>query len=260
MADEFEQEVEQPIQEEVNSEVEQQEPVQAQDAQPEPVEEETTASSEDTNTDTQPKDNAEWAKRRIENKRLKEAVNRSEVDQTYLDKLLGVTSPDVYSNQSQQVKFTEDTDLDTVNKTVNYALAEAASAKAEANRNRRETEDMIAEQAYPELKSDPLFQQLVAEKRLSSEVLGHRRRTIDICREVDTLLSQRDQRAAAQAEVKTQQRMVNKQTATAEVNTSSSQGRSTFNQNELRQRIHRGDRDALSESIKNTILADIDIT
>lgn len=259
MADEQmgEEVVEQTTQDEPQSEVQEDDRPQDQ----EPVERETTASQEETNADPEPpKDNAAWAAMRVENKRLKQALEETGVDSEYLEQLQQVTR----QNPQQQPGYkqvTNDSDVETVTSSINSAnhiayqtRQEIAQLKAEI----REREDREAEYAYPELKTDPLFQQIVAEKRLAAEVLGRRRPTLEIAREVKNLLSRREEQVTAQAMEQGKKQVLAKQQATMEAKTVTSSGQSSYDDEDLRSRARRGDRAAQEQLVKDKLLAGLD--
>lgn len=213
-----------------------------------------------------PKENTAWAAQRVELKRLKEenermqrALDESGVDADYLRSLEEVTQGQQYQPNIQQV--TPDSEVDQIYGAVNSASREAAQARLELQQLRnqmREQEDRLAEAEYPELKTDPAFQQLVAEKRLASEVVGKPRPTREIAREVKKLLSRRDEQVAEQARVETENRTLARQQATTEAKTETTGGSSSTTDEELRFRMRKGDRAASEQVIKDKLLADLD--
>lgn len=222
-----------------------------------PVETETTAQS---NEEVQPpKDNAAWAAMRVENKKLKEALHETGVDAEYLERLKGVLQPQQVPQGYRAV--TQDDDLGAVTQSINQAQQTAYITRQEiANlRNElREREDREAEAAYPELKSDPVFQQIVAEKKLAAEITGRKRPTAEIAREVRNLLSRRDQQVSAQAQEDAKASMLAKEQATREARTSPSNGQSSYDVDALKQRARRGDRAAQEQLVKDRLLGGMD--
>lgn len=238
-----------------------QEEVATPQAKEKPAESETaeeTQSNEEVE-DSTPKDNKAWAAMRVENKKLKEQLEETGVDAEYLEQLKNVTrGQDVKGPNPQAI--TEDTEYGTAIQGINEARQLAYQTRqelAQLKRERLEAEDREAENAYPGLKSDQLFQQMVAEKRLASEVMGRHRPTIEIAREVDKILSRRGQQVQAQATEEAERRQAEKQTATAQPQTSTSQGNSGYDSDSVRKGVRKGDRTAQTEMAKG-IIADLD--
>lgn len=259
MADQTEKQVtEQTVQDKPISKDQVQEPGQAQENEQKPVETETTVKSNDN--PEPPKDNVAWAAMRVENKRLKQALEQSGADADYLNRLHQVTKPQPdYQPQPQIV--TENDELPRVTAAINQSQRATYQTRQELAQLRhqiRESEDREAEMLYPELKTDKAFQQLVAEKRLASEILGKHRRTAEICAEVDKVLSRRDEQVKVQTRQETEQQLMEKQRVTAEARTTSSIGKSSIADEELRLRARKGDIDAQTELVKKNLLAGMD--
>lgn len=208
--------------------------------------------------DAPPKDNKAWAALRVENKQLKKAVEESGVDAEYLEQLRGINKP--VEVQPQYKQITPDTDLDTVTQTINQAQHEAYQSRQEIARMRaqmEEREDLDAMQAYPRLKTDDVFQQIVAEKKLAARVLGRNRSTLEIAREVDKLLSRSEEQVALRAGEEAVARETAKRQASTEVQSNTSSGRSAYTNDELSLRARKGDRSAQVEKAK-ALIADLD--
>ena len=251
-------EAEQTVQDNPMSEEPQTEPEEVQEEVQEPVETETT---EETNDSPKtPKDNAAWAAMRVENKKLKKALEQSGVDAEYLERLEQATSNQpAYSQQPQQV--TEDDELPRVTGAINQTQQQVFQTHKELinlKNQIRESEDREAEMLYPDLKTDKVFQQLVSEKRLASEVFGKHRRTAEICAEVNKLLSRRDDQVKAQTRQETEKQMLEKQRVTAETHSISSDGHSSATDEELRTRVRKGDQEAVTELVKKKLLGGMD--
>jgi hypothetical protein len=237
--------------EEATSEVE--------EIQQDPVESETTdlePSTEEQNEDTAPKDNKAWAAMRAELKRLKEAEAHSNVDADYLRELETLTGREQY--QPPRIDPQQYEEMDETQRQILEAREEARRARLEVNNFRRESEDRLAEERFPELKTDPLFKQLVAEKRLVSEVMQKGKTTLQIATEVSNLLGKQRQQSELVAEESVRQQQAQKAVATSEGATAPSGGRSTFNDEETRQRIARGDQQFTTEHLKNKYLEGLD--
>ena len=259
MADKMETpETEQTVQDNPMSEEPQTESEETQEAVQELVETETTEEINDS--PKAPKDNAAWAAMRVENKKLKKALEQSGVDAEYLERLeQATTTQPSYSQQPQQV--TEDDELPIVTGAINQTQQRVFQTHRELVNLRnqiRESEDREAEMLYPDLKTDKVFQQLVSEKRLASEVLGKHRRTAEICAEVSKILSRRDDQVKAQTRQETEQQLLEKQRATAEVRSTSTEGQSSSNDEELRRRVRKGDQEAATEVVKKKLLVGMD--
>lgn len=230
------------------------------ESQEEVVDQQPTQTQESPETDTgknevedqPPKENAAWAAMRAENKRLKEAVG---VDPAYLNKLRSATSNEpVFAQRANPVN--PDSDYEQVTNSLNWTQQQAVHANNEIANLKNQLEkqqDREAEDAYPELKTDPVFQQIVAEKKLAARVLGHDITTREIAGQVKKLLSRRESQVVAQTEAQTQQRMVAKQAAMAEPKGTTTGGSSTASSEELRQRVRKGDMSAATEVAKGLI-------
>jgi hypothetical protein len=231
---------------------------QTQEEVQEPVETETTVEPNDS--PEVPKDNAAWAAMRVENKKLKQALEQSGADAEYLDRLKQATSLQPYvSRQPQQV--TENDELPKVTGAINTTQQQVFQTHQELinlKNQIRESEDREAEMLYPDLKTDKAFNQLVSEKRLASEVLGKHRRTAEICAEVSKLLSRRDDQVKAQTRQDTEKQLLEKQRATAEIKSTSSDGRSTADDEEQRMKIRRGDMEATQDMVKKKLMTGMD--
>lgn len=200
-----------------------------------------------------PKDNAAWAAMRAENKRLKDAV--SSVDPAYLESLRGATSPQTYTPQPVP-QVTGDADYTQVTQSVNYANSQAARANQELSRLRNQMElqqDREAERAYPQLKTDKVFQQIVSEKKLTARVLGHDRTTLEIADEVDRLFNKRDEQVVAQTAETTKKQMLERQVISSEPRGTTSGGESSTKSEERRMKVRKGDMDAQTEVAKDLI-------
>lgn len=204
-----------------------------------------------------PKDNAAWAKMRTENKRLKEVLDT--VDPEYLDRLKGATQPQTYQQQQVQ-QITGDADYEQVTQSINYANSAAARAQQQVAQLQQQIElqqDREAERAFPELKSDKAFQQIVAEKKLAARVLGHQRTTLEIAEEVSSLLGKREEQIAVQAAQKQKDQMIQAQAISSEPRGKTTGGRSLVQDDELRNRVRRGDSEATTEVARN-LIADLE--
>lgn len=204
-----------------------------------------------------PKDNAAWAAMRTENKRLKHALD--EVDPTYLQNLRSMTGPQqVVAPQVSQLG--EDADYSRVTQTVNLTQQQLAQLQAQNQRLQNQLElqqDRIAEEAFPELRADKVFQQLVAEKKLVARVTGRDVTTLDLAREVKKQLERREQQVVVQTQQATKQQILDKQAAVADAKGQTTGGQSTISKEELRTRVRRGDSSAEFETSKN-LIADLE--
>ena len=205
-----------------------------------------------------PKDNAAWAKMRTENKRLKEALGG--VDPAYLEKLQQANTPVEYSNQ-QVPQVSGDADYSQVTQGLNWTAAQAAEARRETAKLRQQLElqqDREAERAYPELKTDKGFQQIVAEKKLAARVLGHDRTTLEIADEVAKLLGKREAQVAAKTAEATKEQLIQRQAISSEPKGRTTSGKqSTESDEELRGRVRKGNPDAEAELAKK-LIADLE--
>lgn len=204
-----------------------------------------------------PKDNAAWAALRVENKRLKEVV--AEVDPEYLNMLRGAVRPQEY-NQPEFNPVSDDTDYSEVTNRLNWTQQQAVQANQQISRlqNQLETQqDRMAEEAYPELKTDKEFQQIVAEKKLAARVLGRDVTTMEIARDVKKLLSRRDEQISVQAAQDARREVAEKQVATAEARGQSSAGKPMEDDESLRMRVRKGDSDAQTQVAKG-LIADLE--
>lgn len=228
-------------------------PVQ-EDQQPE-----TETGNNEVIEDAAPKDNKAWAAMRVENKKLKEALEETGVDAEYLEQLKAVTrGQDVRIPLPQQI--TEDTDYGTAIQGINEARQLSYQTRqelAQLRAERREAEDREAENAFPSLRTDKVFQSIVAEKRLAAEIMGRRRPTIEIAREVDAILNRRAQQIQAQASEEAGAREAAKHVATREPQTTTTQGVSSYHNEDARNRVRKGDRAAQVEMAKG-LIADLD--
>lgn len=252
-----------PNEEGVNEEVEQttqESPAEAE--QPEAEVQESSEESENINNDEAPKQNEAWAKMRVqqreleeENAKLKSALEESGVDAEYLEQLREV-SRQVPQQEPKQVNVSPDTDLSEVTGAINQTGQTAAAAFQEVQRLKqeiREREDSEALSQFPELSKDPMFEQMVAEKRLANEVMGRRVPTVEIARQVKKQLDYYRNQTQAETEQQTKERVQQKQTATAQPQTSTSGGQSSQADEELRNRVRKGDPTALTERNKDLI-------
>jgi hypothetical protein len=225
--------VDQPQSEPETQETENQEPESAQSAE--------DTDTQLTNNDDVPDKNAAWAAMRAENKRLKDALEESGVDEQYLADLRGLSR---HTPDYQPTQVTPDDDYDKVTGTINQTNQVAASAYREVNQLKntlREMEDRQAEMEYPELRTDPHFQQMVAERRLAMEIAGKRVATADIAKSVKRQLDLYREQISAQTREQVKQRQTEKQQAIAQPQTQSTQGKSSMTDEELRMRVRRGD-------------------
>lgn len=224
--------------------------------QQQPTEQSTEPETVNEVDDRPPKDNAAWAAMRAENKRLKEAVET--VDPEYLEKLRGAVAPqEPYAPQFNPV--TDDADYSEVTQRLNWTQQQALNAQQQLARMQQQLElqqDRQAEEAFPELKSDKEFQQLVAEKKLAARVLGREATTLEIARSVKKLLSRREEQVAVQTAQDTKQRIIEKQAAIAE-----GKGQSITNLSQddesLRMRVRQGDQSA-QEEVAKRLIADLE--
>ncbi len=204
-----------------------------------------------------PKDNAAWAKMRTENKRLKEALDST--DPKYLESLRGAVGPQEYPQQTVP-QVTQDADYTEVTRGVNFANAQAVQARRETAQLRNQLElqqDREAERAYPELKTDKVFQQIVAEKKLAARVLGHDRTTIEIAEEVSRLLGKREEQVVAKTAEETKEQILQRDVISKEPKGQTTSGRSPTDKEELKRRVHKGDAEAETEVAKD-IIADLE--
>lgn len=202
--------------------------------------------------DNPPKDNAAWAALRVENKRLKEAI--STVDPEYLEKLRGANAQQDYNPQYQELN--DDVEYSQVTKAVNSAQAEAIRANQRIAKLQAQLElqqDRQAEEAFPELKSDKVFQQIVAEKKLAARVLGHDRTTLEIAREVHNLLKRKEEQVVAQTTQTVKQQQVESRQAIADARGVTTNGRSSVADEEMRVRLRKGDTQALEDTARRII-------
>lgn len=204
-----------------------------------------------------PKDNAAWAAMRAENKRLKEAV--ADVDPEYLNMLRGAVGPQEYQ-QPQYTPVQDDADYTEVTSRLNWTQQQALQANHQIAKLQNQLElqqDRMAEEAYPELKTDKVFQQLVAEKKLAARVLGKDVTTSEIARGVKKLLDRREEQVAVQAAQSAKQEVIEKQAATAEARGQSSAGKPAEDDESLRIRVRKGDSDAQTQVAKG-LIADLE--
>jgi hypothetical protein len=226
------------------------------DQQPEPKTESPESETGTNEVGEAPKENAAWAAMRTENKRLKEAVG---VDPEYLKSLHGAVSSQELPNQ-QIPQVTGDADYTQVTQGVNWANSQAAQARRETAQLRNQLElqqDREAERAYPELKTDKGFQQVVAEKKLAARVLGHDRTTLEIADEVAKLLGRREEQVKVQAAQDTKEQILQRQVISSEPKGQTSSGKSATTNEDLRKRVRKGDTEAETEMAKG-LIADLE--
>lgn len=247
-----------------SSQVQDQEPGQVQELEQQPSESETDVNQNEV--EQPPKDNAAWAAMRAENKRLKTVLEQSGVDAQYLETLRSATRPQVPQYDFSTPVLTPDDDMDKFTSTINATHTETQQLRNElySVRNElREREDREAEIAFPQLKSDADFQALVAEKKLAYEMLRRmnpglpRKTTSDFATEANRLLGKRVQQATIQAEQQAEQRLIQKQQAIIEPQSSSTQGESSIKNDELRRKVRLGDQSAEVDMAKK-LIADLD--
>ena len=225
------------------------------EAEAQTVETETTQINE---AEEAPKANAAWAAMRTENKQLRQLAEAVTQDQEYFQRLHDANRYIPQPRQPMQV--TEDAEYPQTVQAINQANQIATQAQQELYQLRqqlRERDDREAERMYPELKTDVLFQQLVAEKKLTSEVLGRPRQTIEIAEEVRKILGKRELEISAKVEQETKQKVIEKQIATAEARTTTTSGAPSTDDEELRFKVRKGDRNAQIERAKR-LIADLD--
>lgn len=211
-----------------------------------------------------PKENAAWAAKRVENKKLKEENERlkealGSTDPKYLESLRGAVTPQEYP-QEQVPQVSGDADYNQVIQGVNYANAQAARARQENAKLQNQLElqqDREAERVYPEFKTDKVFQQIVAEKKLVARVLGHDRTTIEIAEEVARLLNKREEQVAIKASEETKAQILERQAISSEPKGQTTGGRPSADSEDLRMRVRKGDQKAQEEVAKN-IIADLE--
>lgn len=224
----------------------------ADQPQPEEAESPETETGENEVDDKPPKDNAAWAAMRTENKRLKEAIK--EVDPEYIEKLQSAFSQPQNYPQPQQVP--EDAEYGQVTQGLNYAQQQAAQANQRISQLQAQLErqqDAQAEDAYPELRTNKVFQQLVAEKKLAARVLGNDRTTIEIAKEVKRLLDRTVEQTAVATEKAVKQQELEKRAAIAEGKGTSTSGKPKEDDESLKNRVRHGDMEAQSEVAKRII-------
>lgn len=254
--------VEQTTQDSPESEAPEQDPGQDQAQEQQPSEAETDADQSETNeVEDTPKDNAAWAKMRVENKQLKQALEQSGVDAEYLDQLRQASQP-VSADYSQATTQVDDSaEYGQVTQAVNTAQSLSAQAMAEIRELKNQLEnqqDMAARQKYPDLFKNPEFEAIVAEKKLVARMLGKNRTTTEIADEASRLFSKSIEKAQAQATEQAEVRQTQKTQAVAQPQTTTSAGTGTGDsKDELRMRVRRGDRDA-QEAVAKNLIADLD--
>lgn len=239
----------------------QEQPVVQPEAQPQESPETETGKNE---VGEAPKDNAAWAAKRVENKKLKEENERlkealDSTDPKYLESLRGAVGPQEYP-QEQIPQVSGDADYTQVTQGVNYANAQALRARQETAQLRNQLElqqDREAERAYPQLKTDKVFQQIVAEKKLAARVLGHDRTTIEIAEEVERLLNKHEEQVVAKASEETKAQILERQAISSEPKGQTTGGQSSTSNEDLRMRVRKGDQKAQEEVAKN-IIADLE--
>jgi len=218
-----------------------------------------SAETTDTNNeiDEVPKDNAAWAKMRTENKRLKEVVDT--IDPSYLESLRGATAPQPVTTPYTTPVLPEDAEYNQVTQNVNWANQQVANTNRQVARLQQLElqQDREAERAYPELKTDKVFQQIVAEKKLAARVLGHDRTTMEIADEVSRLLGRREEQISAKVAQQTKNQILQRQVISSEPKGQTTGGQSGQGSEDLRLRVRRGDSGAATEVAKN-LIADLE--
>lgn len=226
--------------------------------QPEVQTQETLESETSTNEVSEaPKDNKAWAAMRAENKRLKDAV--SNVDPKYLENLHSAVShqPDFTQNVPQ---VQGDAEYGQVTQGVNWAAQQSAIANQKINKLQNQIElqqDREAERAFPELKSNKVFQQIVAEKKLVARTLGIDRTTYEIAQEVEDLLGKHEEQVVVKATQDATNKVLQRQAISSEPRGTSSGGRSAITNDDLRMKVRKGDSQAQTEVAKS-IIADLE--
>jgi hypothetical protein len=211
-----------------------------------------------------PKENAAWAAQRVANKKLAEENERlkkavSTVDPAYLETLRSAVSP-LDSTPPQVPQVQGDAEYGQVTQNLNWAAQQAALSRQEVNKLRQQMElqqDREAERAFPELKSDKVFQQIVSEKKLAARMLGYDRTTYEIAQEVQDLLGKREEQVVAKATENATKQVLQRQAISSEPRGTTSGGRSTVTNDELRTKVRQGDSQAQTEVAKN-IIADLE--
>lgn len=234
----------------------QSEPQEVEQPQEDPESAPQAEDTDETLTNEVPDKNAAWAAMRAENAKLKRALEDTGVDPQYLEDLRQVTQ---HSPEYQPSQITPDDDYDKVTGAVNQTSQVASSALREASMAKkmmREMEDRMAEMEYPELRTDPGFQQLVAERRLALEITGKRQPTVEIARSIKKQLDRYREQVVAQTTQQQQERQTAKQQATAQPQTQTSSGRSAMTDDELRHRFRKGDESA-QMAVADQIIGDL---
>lgn len=226
------------------------------ESEQQPTETETVAQDqvtegEETNEEQAPKDNAAWAKMRVENKRLKEQVSQVAPDDGYLQELNQMAGAAPYQYQEQQI--TENTDISQVSQSLNQAQRIALEASQRVRQLEISLEEQEMFNSYPHAREDKLFQQLVAEKKLVSRFMGKEKRYVDIAREVDGLIRRDRDMAAEQARQSEKQIQVEKAAATTQTPSYTTAGNNSDDMEDLRSRSRRGDRGAMEERLKRKL-------
>lgn len=204
-----------------------------------------------------PKDNAAWAQMRLENKRLKETI--ADVDPEYFEKLRGATQPQVYQGQ-QTPQVSADDDYSKVTQNLNWTSNQASQAVREVRNLQAQLElqqDREAERAYPEMKTNKVFQQIVAEKKLAARVLGHQKTTLEIADEVNRLFKQRDEEVTAKTTQQVKETILERHAISSEPRGQTTGGRSGVSNEELRMRVRKGD-SAAQEEVAKGLIADLE--
>lgn len=248
-----EKEVEQTTQESPTLEAEE---TQLEDQQ-QPVEAETTAEdqetdTEETNDEQPPKENAAWAKMRVENKQLKQQVQQQpQIDEGYLQDLQGFTNQ--ANTYHQDLQFSENTGIDEVTQAINAANRAAKESSARVRQLEIQLEEQEMFNSFPHFKQDKLAQQLIAEKKLAASFTGRERRYVDIAREVDSLLRKNREQVEAETRETEQKKFVQKQAATTQTQGTTTGGGQQTDLEDLRMRARRGDRHAQEEILKRKV-------
>jgi len=251
MTDQMENEVvEQTTQDNPMPEAESQQPGQVEEEAP-TVETETTQNNE---TEEPPKENAAWAKMRVENKQLKQIAEAVTQDSEYFKKLQQASQ---YQPSIPQITpVSEDTDYGQTVQAVNRSQQIAQQAVYQLSQMRQELlkqQEREAYRLYPELKTDPTFNQLVAERKFAAEQLGHSMSTAEAAEMVKSDLEKYAAKFVAQTEQQTKQRLAEKKQATVEPKSTTTSGRSSTDDDELKFRVRKGDRSAQVEQAKRLL-------
>lgn len=242
--------VEQTTQANPEAEAEVQEPGQVEE-EAQTVETETTQNNE---AEEPPKENAAWAKMRVENKQLKQIAEAVTHDSEYFKKLQEANQYQPYVPDIQPI--TEEADYGQTINAVNQAQRIAQQANYQLAQMRQEIlkqQEREAYQRFPELKTDQVFNQLVAERKLVATQLGQPMTTVEAAEMVKGDLERYAKQYSAKAEEQTKQRMAEKKIAIAEPKSTTTAGASSTADDELSYRARRGDRTAQVEKAKRLL-------